>query len=207
MKKLLAYKTETIWETKSVLLFIFLLTTISINKSNAQSFSLENENNPNYTSFYFGLGIGMDYGAIGIKAEFLPSKYVGIFAGAGYALIDPAFNAGVSAKLLPDNKFCPTITAMYGYNGVIVKKDFYGSTMASSKIYYGVTIGAGGEIKIGKKNQNKFGFGVLVPFRNSEFHNDYNILKQAGHKFQPDILPVAFSVGVNFGLVGKTHKK
>jgi hypothetical protein len=96
---------------------------------------------------------------------------------------------------------------MYGYNAVILKKDFYGNTMASSKIYYGVTVGAGGEIKIGKKNQNKFSFGVLAPFRNSEFHNDYDILKQAGYKFQSNILPVAFSVGLNFGISQKMNKK
>jgi hypothetical protein len=86
-----------------------LLTMISINKSNGQSSSLINESNPGYTPLLFGSGVGMDYGAIGIKAEFLPSKYLGVFAGAGHALIDPAFNAGVSAKLLPYNKFCPTI--------------------------------------------------------------------------------------------------
>ena len=135
---------------------LLLLTTTSITKSFAQSTSLETETKPSYTNSYFGLGLGQDYGAIGIKAEFLPSKYVGIFAGAGYALIDPTFNVGVSAKLIPDKKFCPTITAMYGYNAVIYLKDSYGGVRAQSKIYYGATAGAGGELKMGKRNQNKF---------------------------------------------------
>jgi hypothetical protein len=131
---------------------------------------------------------------------------LGIFAGAGYALIDPAFNIGISAKMLPDKKFVPTITAMYGYNALIKLKDFTGSTSSKSKIYYGLTVGATGEMKTGKNNQNKLIAGVRLPFRNSEFHKDYDALKDAGYKFNPDFLPITFSVGINFGLSKKDRK-
>ena len=182
---------------------IFLFIACSINNSIAQSKHLKSEGNNAYINSYFGLGIGLDYGGIGIQAEYLHSKYVGFFAGAGYALIDPAFNAGVSAKLLPDKKFCPTITAMYGYNAVIKLKDFTGATSSESKIYYGLTIGASGEIKTGKNNQNKLTAGIRLPFRNNEFHKDYDALKDAGYKFTPDFLPITFSVGISFGLSQK----
>lgn len=46
-----------------------------------------------------------------------------------------------------------------------------------------------------------------MPFRNSTFHNDYNKLKDEGNKFNPDILPIAFSVGCNFALNKKSKMK
>ncbi|MEO6328165.1 MAG: hypothetical protein ABIO55_04500, partial [Ginsengibacter sp.] len=157
---------------------------------------------------YFGFGIGQDYGAIGIRAEYLPSKYVGLFGGFGFALIDPAFNAGLSAKLLTDKKICPTITAMYGYNAVIYLKNVYGSIIAEkSKVYYGATVGAGADLKFGRSNRNKLSLSVFLPFRNSEFHKNYNDLKDAGFEFNPEIMPVTFSIGLNFGVSTNTNRK
>lgn len=185
--------------------FYLLLATVLLNKTFAQK--MIRESNHGYYNSYFGFGIGQDYGAIGIRAEYLPSKYIGIFAGAGYALIDPAFNVGISAKLIPDRKFCPTITAMYGYNAVLSFKDFYNSITANSKIYYGFTMGVGGELKIDKYHGHKLSIGVLVPFRNSTFQKDYNEVKDAGYTFKPDIVPVTFSIGVNFSISKKANKK
>ncbi len=185
---------------------LLILLIFSIN-SFAQPKAMKDEINTGYTNSYFGFGIGQDYGAIGIRAEYLPSKYIGIFAGAGYALIDPAFNVGVSAKLLPGKKFCPAIIAMYGYNGVIKLTDRYGSTQSSSKIYYGLTIGVGGELKIDKYHGHKLCISAFAPFKNSEFRKDYNALKDAGYKFKPDIVPVTFSIGVNFGISKKVINK
>lgn len=182
-----------------------LLATISINTSFAQSRSSKIEDYTAYTNAYFGFGVGQDYGAIGVMAEFLPSKHIGVFAGAGYALIDPAFNVGISGKLLPDAKFCPTITAMYGYNAVIVLKNAYGANVPGSKIYYGPTIGAGGELKTGRGN-SKLSFGIRVPFRSSEFQKYYDELKNVGYHFQQDILPVTFSIGFNFEISRKVKK-
>ena len=67
---------------------------------------------------YFGLGVGLDYGGLGFKGEFLPAKWVGIFAGVGYNFVEPGFNAGFSLKP-SGNKVTPIILAMYGYNAAI----------------------------------------------------------------------------------------
>jgi hypothetical protein len=92
---------------------------------------------------------------------------------------------------------------MYGYNAVIKLKDFTGATSSESKIYYGLTIGASGELKTGRTSQNKLTAGIRFPFRNNEFHKDYDALKDAGYKFNPDFLPITFSVGISFGLSKK----
>lgn len=36
---------------------------------------------------YLGLGMGLDYGGVGAKVEYLPIKNVGVFAGLGFNLL------------------------------------------------------------------------------------------------------------------------
>lgn len=76
-------------------------------------------------TLFIGPGIGFDHGGIGVKAEFQPVKYVGIFAGAGYNLANVGVNAGIIYNVLPDKRVTPVITAMYGYNAVL-KLKYYG---------------------------------------------------------------------------------
>ena len=146
-----------------------------------------------------------DYGGIGLKAEFLPIKWLGIFGGAGYNLVEPAYNIGLSFKALPDKKVTPTITAMYGYNAVIKIIGVFGNEIRNQS-YYGLSVGAGAEMKYGLK-KNKLSLALLVPFRNAAFHQDYRIHKNNGTKFNPDILPVAITFGVNFAIKPKIKKK
>jgi hypothetical protein len=151
---------------------------------------------------YLGLGIGMDYGGIGIKAEVLPSKYVSLFGGLGIALIDPAYNVGASLRIFPELRAQPILIAMYGYNAVLYLKNNSGL----SKIYYGATAGVGNEFHFGRKD-NKATFAILFPFRSAAFRNRYNELERQGYQFNPDILPVAFSLGCNFAFQTKTSRK
>ncbi len=168
---------------------------VAIMKSTAQDSCNSNNSSPPFKKAYYGFGAGLDYGGFGFKAEFLPSKWIGVFGGVGYNLVDPAYNVGISIKTMPGKTVQPALMAMYGYNAVLNFKD--NRNMSDS--YYGVTIGAGGEVKYGT-NSNKISFALLVPFRGSAFQNRYNALKAAGYKFSPDILPVAFSVGINFAI-------
>lgn len=145
---------------------------------------------------YFGMGIGLDYGGLGVKGEFLPIKYVGIFAGAGYNIAKIGFNAGVSFKVLPDSKITPTAIGMYGYNAVIVVS----GASQYNKVYYGPTVGIGGELKVGRK-QNKLYAALLYPFRNTSFENDYEDLRHnPAVNITQEKSPVTFSFGFNFAL-------
>jgi len=149
-----------------------------------------------------GIGAGLDYGGLGIKAEFQPIRHLGAFAGFGYNFASAAYNAGLSFKLLPGKKICPTLVAMYGYNAAI-KLD-YGNGERHAKTYYGPSVGAGIETltRDGKKNWT---FEIFVPFRSSAFHTEYDALKDAGVEFNPDILPVTFTIGYNFSIGGRTN--
>ena len=60
---------------------------------------------------------------------------------------------------------------MYGYNTVILP---YGK-ITDKGTYYGVSAGVGYLLKVGKKG-NFWNFELLVPFRNSNFYDDYDAL-------------------------------
>lgn len=151
-----------------------------------------------------GIGIGLDYGGLGVKAEFQPVNFLGVFGGFGYNLADPAYNAGLSFKLTPGKKIVPTLVAMYGYNAALKVKYAYGSEF--HKTYFGPTIGAGVELYNWDRKSN-LTLEIFMPFRSSAFHDEYDALKDAGVDFNPDILPLTFTIGYNFLLGSKNSKK
>ena len=173
-------------------LIAVLFTLISIKTVNAQS----DAENASHQKAYFGFGLGIDYGGFGMRAQFLPAKNIGVFGGFGYNLIDIGYNAGLIVKPVPGKKIQPVLLAMYGYNAALKVNYGFGSSFAKS--YYGFSAGAGCEI-VNKKN-HVWSLELLVPFRNSEFNEEYNSLKNSGVVFNPGILPITFTVGYNFGV-------
>ncbi|HRO41414.1 MAG TPA: hypothetical protein PL009_01175 [Flavipsychrobacter sp.] len=146
--------------------------------------------------FFFGIGTGLDYGGVGLKAEVVPFPYLGIFAGAGFNFQGLGVNGGLSFKALPFKKLCPTVQAMYGYNAVIVVKGAAGY----NKTYYGPSVGAGLDWKLGR-NPNKLFFALYYPVRSEEYYNDLEDLKDnPSINFENEPLPITFSVGFNFGI-------
>ena len=157
------------------------------------------------SKFFFGLGMGLDYGGVGLKAEVQPHPNIGLFAGGGYNLLDPAYNFGASFKLLPNRKVQPFITGMYGYNAVLKIKNIYGNVIPEmSGTYKGFTAGAGVDL-FDSRQKNKLTLEILVPFRSKEFTDYYQSLKDAGYEFKPGILPITFTVGYNFSIGRSTN--
>lgn len=148
-------------------------------------------------SFFLGPGFGFDHGGIGIKAEFQPVKYIGVFAGAGYNLASLGANGGVIYNILPDKRVTPVLTAMYGYNAVL-KVDYLDGGKEYS-VYNGLTFGAGVDFKLGYSKRNKINVNLLVPLRNSTFFKDYNYIRQNGTITQ-EMVPIGISFGWNFAI-------
>jgi len=175
---------------KSLITSYFFLVSVFVCHAQKQDSKAANPN------FYAGLGLGLDYGGIGFKAEFLPVKNIGIFAGAGANLDKVGLNGGLSLKILPDKKATPVIMGMYGYNAVLKVKSPFGNAVIFQKTYYGPSLGAGYDIKTRKKN-NKWSIAIIVPFRSQAFEDKYNEYKEAGFEFNPGKTPVLFSIGYN----------
>ncbi|WP_235903499.1 hypothetical protein [Taibaiella lutea] len=165
------------------------------------SYAQTQNNTPKKDSkFHWGLGYGMDYGMSGIKAEYLPVKYLGAFVGLGYKFKDPSLgvNAGIQLRPLPDAKIQPLVMAMYGYNGIINVK--YYTPVDVNKTYYGFSTGIGGELKIGGKEDIRLYLGLWLPFRSKEFKDNYDLIEKNIRNLSDRTLPVGFSIGFNWAL-------
>ena len=150
---------------------------------------------PHEQKVYFGPGLGLDYGGLGVKVEYLPIKYLGIYGGVGYNLLSVGWNAGATVKILPDKKVSPNFMVFYGYNATlrVIGAPEYNVTS------YGLTIGANIDIMLGKKN--KLSVGLFVPIRSAEFRDKYQAAKNNPNiQFSNFLLPVAPGIGFNFGL-------
>ncbi len=138
-----------------------------------------------------GPGFGLDYGGIGLRAEFLPFKHLGIFAGGGFNFDQLGYNFGLAGRLTPDKRTSFVLTAMYGYNGVLIVKGAYNNDV-HKQTYYGISAGAGVEFAAGKIPTNRFSLKILIPFRSNEFIEDAAAV-------DADPLPFAISAGFNLG--------
>jgi len=129
-----------------------------------------------------GLGLGLDYGGIGIKVSLFPAKPIGAFLGIGNNSVETAFNLGIDWKFKYMKRTSGFIACMYGYNAVTDINE--GST------FYGLSAQVGARIGIGKE-KNYISLGLILPVtRDSEFKELKNI----------DYAPLLFSFGLNFGL-------
>lgn len=174
---------------KSILLFLFLLLCQS-SISFAQNHDQEKVQSP----VYLGIGLGLDYGGFGLKFEYQPIKYLGLIGSLGFNLQGLGINVGASFYPLPDKKFQPLATLLYGYNAAIINNDM----SEYNKTYYGITPGIGAALKTGKKG-NKLYLAIFRPFRSQSFKDDYQAMKNNPLiKIEQDILPVTFSIGFNW---------
>jgi hypothetical protein len=82
---------------KSAMLLIFL--------ASASASAQTSKNTTGEDKFFLGLGAGLDYGGLGIRASYAATKNISAFGGVGYNLVDPAYNAGVMYKFIPHKKF------------------------------------------------------------------------------------------------------
>jgi len=145
---------------------------------------------------YLGLGMGLDYGGVGAKVEYLPVKNVGVFAGLGFNLLSVGWNVGATYKIMPDKKVSINPMVFYGYNAVSKVSGAPNYDMTS----YGVTFGANVDIKMGKQG-NKLSAGIFVPVRSEKFMDNYDAMKNDPRVFlESSLIPVTIGVGYNFKL-------
>lgn len=158
---------------------------------------------PKPTRVLIGPGVGMDYGGLGFKIEYLPVKYLGVLGALGYNFKDLGLNAGLQFRPLPDKFIQPLVLFMYGYNGVI---NIDGSEQQMTAMglegvngtYYGFTTGIGGELRVGKARKNRLYLGLLYPFRTKTFRDNYQkVTEHPQVSLSNKLLPVTFSFGFN----------
>lgn len=143
-----------------------------------------------------GIGIGIDYGGIGIQVNQL-LKSIYLIGGFGYNSVYFLPFAGIKYYILEKNSenfFIPYVKVVYGYNAVINiqygPKDFF----------CGFTPGIGTDIRFGK--QKTFGINVDLnyPLRTKKFKDSYDNYKRLYSNFKQEFLPISLSIGLQINM-------
>ncbi len=141
-----------------------------------------------------GVGLGLDYGGIGLNFTFFPQENIGLFAAYGYAMVGLSFNAGAKYRYIPNKTatVLPYAIAMYGYNTAIKVKN----GESYNKLYYGATVGVGLEFHSKSISRGYWTVAMLVPIRDSDAEQYIDKLKSNPNiEVKNEPWPVVFSVG------------
>lgn len=146
----------------------------------------------------FGLGLGLDYGGLGLNLTGYITDNFGLFAGLGYNFVDAGFNGGLKYRFLPKGSASqtrPYILGMYGYNAVVKVID----AESLNKIFYGPTFGFGIDRKSNPYRSTMWSIALLIPIRSSEVDDYFTDLENNhGVEFKNRLIPIAISLGVRF---------
>jgi hypothetical protein len=125
----------------------------------------------------FGIGFGIDYGGImGVNVLFCPIKHLGLFAGVGFQFGGIGWNLGARGYFIPKTPkhvVRPFVKAMYGVNAATV---VLGSSDYRAN-YTGTTVGAGIELRFGRKKSHGLNIELNLPFRSDEYHDTVQAMK------------------------------
>jgi len=152
----------------------------------------------------FGLGMGLDYGGIGINYTTYLQKNIGLFGGIGYSLFEASFNVGLKGRLISKGNpptINPFFTGMYGKNSFVYIKN----ATEFNKSFKGISVGGGLDIYLGRKKNGYWTFALLLPFDNSKQEEYINYLEQRyGARFRKNNDLVLF-ISIGYKIV--LHKR
>jgi len=99
-----------------------------------------------------GIGMGLDYGGIGLGMTFYPQKNIGLFANGGIFLAGPSYTVGLKARYVTKKMIDPYITFQYGYSGCVSVFDDNGSLVYDKgKLFMKPNVGLGIDIHFTKR--------------------------------------------------------
>lgn len=147
---------------------------------------------------FIGIGMGLDFGGIGMNVMYNLTNSLGAYIGAGYAFAGIGVNGGVTLRLVPkkpESRVVPFITGMYGYNAAIAVQD----AEELNKMFYGPSAGLGIELRARSPRVRCWTFALLIPFRSTEVQNYIDELKNNQFiEMQNKLTPVLISIGYRF---------
>lgn len=147
---------------------------------------------------FIGIGMGLDFGGLGMNVMYNPTNALGLYFGAGYAFAGIGVNGGASLRLVskkPWNRVVPYVTGMYGYNAAIAVQN----SKQYNKMFYGPTAGIGIELRARSPKVSCWTFALLIPFRSSDLQDYIDELKNNYYiEFKNELTPVMISIGYHF---------
>ncbi len=181
-------------------LFIIIVLFVSQSFSQQEYENLsKNKNSFDFNSLAdFGAGVGLNYGGLmGVQLQYVPAKHLGLFGSAGYYIVGFGWQVGAMGYItpkVPSKPFRVYGTLMYGTNAAI----YVEGTDIYNKIYNGISIGGGVEMRFGNSKRNGINLDLFYPIRSDDFESDLNMLKHNNRIDITEPLPVTFSVGYHY---------
>lgn len=176
--------------TKIILL---LFCTLTVQLAVAQDEHLSSKKGQNT----FGLGIGLPYGALGIRFGTNLVDHLNLFGGAGYQISGLGYNFGLMKDFKSSRATQFYLVGMYGTNGAIKIEGL----PEYDNLYTGATFGAGMKINSRSHEGNYWDLGLLLPLRSSDFKETMDTLERDSRVTGlTSPWPVLIVVGYNFNL-------
>ncbi|WKN40424.1 hypothetical protein [Tunicatimonas pelagia] len=142
-----------------------------------------------------GVGIGLPYGAIGIRAGTNLIEGLNLFGGLGYQIAGIGYNVGLRKDFPSSNATQFYMTGMYGTNAATKVKGL----SEYNRVYTGATFGGGVKINSWGVEGNYWDLGLLIPIRSSEFRDAEQAMKNDPRVSDLSTAwPVLIVVGYNF---------
>jgi hypothetical protein len=144
-----------------------------------------------------GLGIGLPYGAIGLRFGTNITDGLNLFGGVGHQISGVGYNIGLLKDFPSSSMTQFYLTGMYGTNAAIKVLNL----SEFDKVYTGATFGLGIKVNSRKTEGNYWDVGLLLPIRSSDYKDDETAVKNDPRisQFQAP-WPVLIVVGYNFNL-------
>ena len=144
-----------------------------------------------------GIGIGLPYGALGIRFGTNLADNLNLFGGLGYQISGVGYNLGLLKDFKSSSSTQFYLTGMYGTNAAINVEGL----SEYDNVYTGATLGMGIKINSRKTEGNFWDIGLLIPFTSSSFKEDEDQVENDPRVAEFNgAWPVLITVGYNFNL-------
>ena len=175
---------------KNILILFILLVSISLN---GQEITTSKPSRIDKSTF--GVGVGLDYGGLGINFTTSLHTNVAVFGGIGYSISDLGFNFGLKARMMSKvkpSRVTPYGMLMYGRN-TFVKID---GASGLNKSFKGISFGFGTDFSFKPRKNGYWSVGFAIPIRNSEVDSYIRYLKNYQRvTFKDESAPFTFTLG------------
>ncbi|MFK7952571.1 MAG: hypothetical protein AB8B73_06965 [Ekhidna sp.] len=142
-----------------------------------------------------GIGLGLSYGALGLKISNNVFTNTSLFAGFGYHVVSLGYNFGVQYSIPTEGQVEVYLNGMYGTNAIvkIIGLPEY------DNIYRGPSFGFGIKLNSNQKEGNYWDLGLIIPVTSSEFKQSVEDIENDSRVAEfTKASPVLINIGYNF---------
>ncbi len=130
-----------------------------------------------------GVGIGFQYGILGMNLDFKASDNLYATFGAGHLIDSTGWSVGAKYYFLDaDRTWRPRVTFLYGVNGFLSKRAFL--ARYDYEYFNGVTVGLGQSIAFGRKRRHGLDLDLMYRVTDGGLSDRVDELESEGYNVE-----------------------